>query len=80
MHHLLIDQAHRRTVRRARENRLHGFVRESLATLTCREYSERSPVDPPMPDTPQGGRIEPVYFEAEEASLPPEASRLTFRR
>ena len=61
-------------------NRLHGFVRESLATLTCREYSKRSPVDPPVPDTPQGVKTASVHFEAEEASLLPEASRITFRR
>ncbi len=70
----------RRTVRRTRVNRLYGFVRESFAILICREYSEWSPVDPPVPDSPQGVKTASVHFEAEEASLLPEASRLTFRR
>jgi len=60
----------RRTVRRARANRLYGLAIESLATLICREHSERSPVDPPVPDTLQGVRIAPVHFEGEGASLP----------
>jgi len=59
---------------------LYGFAIESLATLICGEHSERSPFDPPVPDTPQGVRIAPVHSEAEGASLPPEAPRLTFLR